>query len=65
MGAGGRNFYNYAFTRLGYGEDVANVADLWAERERDEAAEPLIDLGRLTNFVGTPEGIDERAQKHL
>ena len=29
MGAGGRNFYNDAFSRLGYGDEVARVAELW------------------------------------
>jgi hypothetical protein len=65
MGAGGRNFYNDAFTRLGYGEDVANVAELWQSGKRDEARRAVpIDLGRLTNLVGTPEGIDERVHKY-
>jgi F420-dependent oxidoreductase-like protein len=65
MGAGGRNFYNDAFTRLGYGEQVAAVADLWQSGRRAEAraAVPL-DLGRLTNLVGTQEGITERVHKY-
>lgn len=61
----GRNFYNDAFTRLGYGDEVAVVADLWQSGKRDEAraAVPL-DLGRLTNLVGTREGIIERVHKY-
>lgn len=59
--AGARNFYNDAFTRLGYGEQVGVVADLWQAGKRDEARAAVpIDLGRLTNLVGTPEGIAQR-----
>lgn len=65
MGAGGRNFYNDAFTRLGYGTQVAAVADLWQSGRRDEARAAVpIDLGRLTNLVGTPGGIAERVRAY-
>lgn len=58
---GGRNFYNDAFTRLGYGDQVAVVAELWQAGKRDEARAAVpIDLGRLTNLVGTRAGITER-----
>ena len=61
MGTGGRNFYNDAFTRLGYGEQVAAVADLWQAGRRDEARAAVpIDLGRLTNLVDTAYRITER-----
>ncbi len=64
MGAGGRNFYNDAFTRLGYGEEVGVVAELWQSGKRDEARQAVpIDLGRLTNLVGTPDGIAERVRQ--
>ena len=33
MGVGGRNFYNDAFTRLGYGAEVNAVAELWQAGE--------------------------------
>jgi hypothetical protein len=65
MGAGGRNFYNDAFTRLGYGDEVARVAALWQRGDRDEARRAVpLDLGRLTNLVGTQEGIAERASTY-
>ena len=65
MGANGRNFYNDAFTRLGYGEQVGIVAELWQSGKRDEARQAVpIDLGRLTNLVGTPDGIAERVGKY-
>lgn len=63
MGVGGRNFYNDAFTRLGYGTEVATVADLWQAGKRDEARAAVpIDLGRLTNLVGTQQYITERVR---
>jgi hypothetical protein len=37
MGVGGSNFYNAAFSRLGYGDEVAEVAALWQAGHRDEA----------------------------
>jgi F420-dependent oxidoreductase-like protein len=65
MGTGGRNFYNDAFTRLGYGEQVAAVAELWQSGRRDEARAAVpIDLGRLTNLVGTADSITERVRKY-
>lgn len=65
MGAGGKNFYSDAFTRLGYGDGVRAVTELWQAGRRDEAraAVPL-DLGRLTNLVGTDEEIAERVQRY-
>lgn len=65
MGTGGRNFYNDAFTRLGYGEQVTAVAELWQSGKRDEARAAVpIDLGRLTNLVGTQDNITERVRQY-
>jgi F420-dependent oxidoreductase-like protein len=65
MGANGRNFYNDAFTRLGYGTEVNTVAELWKAGKRDEACKAVpIDLGRLTNLVGTPDDIADRVSKY-
>lgn len=61
MGAAGRNFYNDAFTRLGYGAEIAHVERLWRNGRRDEAraAVPL-DLGRLTNLIGDDDTVSAR-----
>jgi len=65
MGAGGRNFCNDAFTRLGYGAEVEEVAALWQDGKRDDARRAVpLDLGRLTNLVGTPDGIAERVRRY-
>jgi F420-dependent oxidoreductase-like protein len=61
MGVGGQNFYNQAFTRLGYGTEVATVAELWQAGKHDEARSNVpLDLGRLTNLLGTDDSIAER-----
>jgi len=53
------------FTRLGDGDEVAAVAELWRAGKRDEARAAVpIDLGRLTNLVGTPDAIADRVRRH-
>ena len=65
MGVDGRNFYNDAFTRLGYGEQIGTVTELWRSGRRDEARAAVpIDLGRLTNLVDTADGIARRVQNY-
>jgi F420-dependent oxidoreductase-like protein len=65
MGSGGQNFYNDAFTRLGYGTKVSTVAELWRAGEHDEARRSVpLDLGRLTNLLGTPDIIAERVSHY-
>ncbi|MGH8999439.1 MAG: LLM class flavin-dependent oxidoreductase [Acidimicrobiia bacterium] len=61
MGTAGRNFYNAAFARQGFGDDVAAVAELWQEGRREEAADRVpLELGRATNLLGTPDMIRDR-----
>jgi F420-dependent oxidoreductase-like protein len=61
MGSATTNFYNAAFTRQGFGDDVAAVAALWLEGRRHEAARRVpADLGFKTNLLGPPELITER-----
>lgn len=61
----GRNFYNDAFTRLGYGAEVSTVAELWHAGRHDDARRAVpLDLGRLTNLLGTPESIAERVSRY-
>jgi alkanesulfonate monooxygenase SsuD/methylene tetrahydromethanopterin reductase-like flavin-dependent oxidoreductase (luciferase family) len=65
MGAGGKNFYSDAFTRLGYGAGVEAVTKLWQAGRRDEARHAVpIDLGRLTNLLGTDEAVGERVERY-
>ncbi|MET0454664.1 MAG: LLM class flavin-dependent oxidoreductase [Mycobacterium sp.] len=61
----GRNFYSDAFTRLGYGEGVKAVTDLWQAGRRDEAKQAVpIDLGRLTNLLGTDDQVADRVARY-
>jgi hypothetical protein len=71
MGSGGsgggdnHNFYNQAFTRLGYGDEVGTVVELWQAGKHDEARSSVpLDLGRLTNLLGTEDIIAERVSRY-
>ncbi len=64
-GSSGQNFYNDAFTRLGYGAEVETVRTLWQAGKHDDARSAVpLDLGRLTNLLGTPEAIAERVRRY-
>ena len=61
MGSKDRNFYNAAFARQGFADDVAAVQDLWLAGRREEAAERVPrDIGLKTNLLGTPEMVKDR-----
>ena len=61
MGSKDSNFYNAAFARQGYGDDVEAVQSLWLDGRRDEAAARVPrDLGFRTNLLGPPETVKER-----
>ncbi|HMJ75611.1 MAG TPA: LLM class flavin-dependent oxidoreductase, partial [Iamia sp.] len=65
MGSGGRNFYNDAFGRLGYTDEVARVQELWRAGDRDAAAAAVpLDLGRLTNLIGSEAEVATRLALH-
>jgi F420-dependent oxidoreductase-like protein len=58
---GARNFYAEAFSRLGFGEAVARVAELWRCGDREAAGRAVpTELGAATNLLGTPEAVTER-----
>jgi F420-dependent oxidoreductase-like protein len=61
MGSREQNFYNDALTRLGFGDDVRAVQELWLSGRRDEAADRVpAELGRATNLLGTPTMVTDR-----
>ena len=61
MGSATKNFYNDAFARQGFGEQVAEVQRLWRDGRRDEAARLVPhEIGQKTNLLGTPAMIAER-----
>jgi F420-dependent oxidoreductase-like protein len=65
MGSADRNFYNDAFERQGYGEEVTEVQRLWRDGRRDEAADAVpIELGRRTNLLGDRAAVRARLQQY-
>jgi alkanesulfonate monooxygenase SsuD/methylene tetrahydromethanopterin reductase-like flavin-dependent oxidoreductase (luciferase family) len=61
MGSKDTNFYNAAFARQGFADDVAAVQDLWLAGRREEAAERVpLDIGLKTNLLGSPAMVKER-----
>ncbi len=65
MGSPEQNFYNAAFTRQGYGDDVRAVQELWLAGRREEAANRVpVELGRQTNLLGTPGMIRDRLRRY-
>ena len=65
MGSRDKNFYNAAFARQGFADDVAAVQDLWLSGRREEAAERVpIELGMNTNLLGAPAAIRDRLRTY-
>lgn len=61
MGSATENFYNAAFERQGYGDDVRAVQELWLAGRREEAADRVpLDIGFKTNLIGPPDVIRDR-----
>lgn len=61
MGTPDQNFYNDAFTRQGFGDDIRAVRELWLSGRRDEAAARVpARLGHATNLLGTPAMVRDR-----
>lgn len=61
MGSKSSNFYNAAFARQGFADDVAAVQDLWLAGRREEAAERVPrDIGFRTNLLGTRAMVKDR-----
>jgi F420-dependent oxidoreductase-like protein len=65
MGTKDTNFYNAAFARQGFGDDVAAVQSLWLAGRRGEAAERVpLELGLKTNLLGTPAMVRDRLRRY-
>lgn len=61
MGSPTTNFYNMAFERQGFGDDVRAVQQLWLAGDRDAARRRVpAAIGMGTNLIGTPDMIRER-----
>ena len=65
MGSASTNFYNEAFTRQGWGDDVAEVQRLWLAGDRDAARERVpAEIGLRTNLIGPPDEIRRRLREY-
>src|SRR6185436_969669 len=61
MGSAATNFYNNAFERQGYGDDVREVQRLWLAGDKEAARTRVpIESGLGTNLIGTDELVRER-----
>jgi F420-dependent oxidoreductase-like protein len=65
MGSRADNFYNNAFARQGFGDDVAEVQRLWAAGDREAAAARVpIEIGLGTNLIGPPDLVRDRLRAY-
>jgi alkanesulfonate monooxygenase SsuD/methylene tetrahydromethanopterin reductase-like flavin-dependent oxidoreductase (luciferase family) len=61
MGSATTNFYNRAFERQGYGDDVREVQRLWLAGDKDAARRRVpLAIGLGTNLIGTDDLIRDR-----
>jgi hypothetical protein len=61
MGSRATNFYNNAFARQGFGEDVAEAQRLWLAGDKEGARTrvPSV-IGYGTNLIGTDDLVRDR-----
>jgi F420-dependent oxidoreductase-like protein len=61
MGSANNNFYNNAFARQGYEQDVREVQRLWLAGDQEAACKRVpIEIGLGTNLIGTDDMIRDR-----
>jgi F420-dependent oxidoreductase-like protein len=61
MGSAGTNFYNNAFERQGYGDDIREVQRLWLAGDKEAARRRVpTAIGLGTNLIGTDDLVRER-----
>ena len=61
MGSAGTNFYNHAFERQGYGDDIREVQRLWLAGDKDAARRRVpTAIGLGTNLIGTDDLVRDR-----
>lgn len=65
MGSATTNFYNDAFARQGYGDDVREVQRLWLAGDRDAARRRVpTAIGLGTNLIGTDDHVRDRLRRY-
>jgi F420-dependent oxidoreductase-like protein len=65
MGSATHNFYNNAFARQGYADDVREVQRLWLAGDRDAARRRVpTEFGLRTNLIGTDDMVRQRLRHY-
>lgn len=65
MGSAKSNFYNDAFARQGWADDVNEVQRLWLAGDREAAAKRVpLEIGLGTNLIGPPDEIRRRLRQY-
>lgn len=65
MGSATTNFYNNAFERQGYGNDVRAVQRLWLAGDKDAARQRVpTTIGLGTNLIGTDDLVRDRLRRY-
>jgi F420-dependent oxidoreductase-like protein len=65
MGSAATNFYNNAFERQGYGDDVRAVQRLWLAGDKDAARRRVpTAIGLGTNLIGTDDLVRDRLHRY-
>ncbi|HWF16610.1 MAG TPA: LLM class flavin-dependent oxidoreductase [Acidimicrobiales bacterium] len=65
MGSAATNFYNNAFERQGYGDDVRAVQRLWLAGDKDAARQRVpTTIGLGTNLIGTDDLVRDRLRRY-
>ena len=66
MGSKDANFYNNAFGKQGFSDDVAAVQELWLAGDREAAAARVpIEIGLGQNLIGPPSEILRRLREYV
>ena len=65
MGSSSTNFYNQAFTRQGFGDEVAEVQRRWQDGDKEGAGAAVpIEIGLRTNLIGDDRAVTERLRAY-
>jgi hypothetical protein len=65
MGSATTNFYNEAFARQGFGDDVREVERLWRSGDKEAARKRVpTAIGLGTNLIGTDDLVRQRLRLH-
>ena len=65
MGSSSTNFYNQAFTRQGFGDQVEEVQRRWQAGDKEAAGAAVpIEIGLRTNMIGDDAAVSERLRRY-